>query len=133
MHHCKISVKCHECEEENGAVEANEVGTADHLAQSHAKYPLRQMVRCPEGETEGKENVGEDQIQEEDVCDCVEPLILVDDEEDKPVAKVTQEKVGIVENWDESRTKLVKNLLRTELDIITDYVTQVSCIISFIA
>lgn len=58
MHNCKVSVKCHECEEEDGAVETNEVGTTDYLTHSNAKNPLRHMVRCPEGKTEGKEYVG---------------------------------------------------------------------------
>lgn len=132
MHHCKVSVKCHECEKEDGAVEADEVGTADHLTQSQAKNPLRQMVRRPEGETGGKENVGEDQIQEEDVCHCVELLILVDDEEDEPIAKVTQEEVDIVENWDDSSTKLVDSILRTEQDRMRDHIAQVSRVIGFI-
>lgn len=90
MHHCQVSVKRHKGEEEDGAVEAYEVCAADQLTHSCAKNPLGQMVRCPEGETGGKEDVGEDQIQEENVCHCVELLILVNDEEDKPIAKVTQ-------------------------------------------
>lgn len=90
------------------------------------------MVCRPEGETGGKENVGEDQVQEKDVCHGVELLILVDDKEDKPIAKVTQEEVGIVENWDESRTELVESLLGTELDGITDHVARVSRVVGFI-
>lgn len=132
MHHCKVSVERHECEEEDGAVETYEVGTADHLTQSNAKNPLRHMVRCPEGETGGKENVGEDQIQEQDVCHRVELFILVDDEEDKPIANVTQEEVDIVENWDESCTKLIDTLLHAELDSFTDHIGWVGDVIGFI-
>lgn len=84
------------------------------------------MVRGPEGEAGGKEDIGQDQIQEEDVCHCAELLILVDDEEDKPVAKVTQEEIDIVENWDEFCTKFIDTFLVTELDSFTDHVALVS-------
>lgn len=129
MHHCKVSVKCHECEEEDGAVEADEVSTADHLTQNQAKNPIRQMVHRPEWETRGKEKVGEDQIQEEDVCHCAELLKLEDNEEHEPVTKVTQEEVGIVEHWDESCTKLIDILLWTEHDTVTDQIARVSRVI----
>lgn len=84
------------------------------------------MVRGPEGEAGGKEDIGQDQIQEEDVCHCAELLILVDDEEDKPVAKVTQEEIDIVENWDEFCTKFIDTFLVTEPDSFTDHVALVS-------
>lgn len=84
------------------------------------------MVRGPEREAGGKEDIGQDQIQEEDVCHCAELLILVDDDEDKPVAKVTQEEIDIVENWDEFCTKFIDTILVTELDSFTDHVALVS-------
>lgn len=107
MHNCKIPVKCHESEKKDRTVEANKVGTADHFTQRLTKNPLRKMVRGPERKTGSKQNVGEDQIQEEDISNCVELLILVDDKQDEAVAKITQEKVNVVEHWDKSGTKVV--------------------------
>lgn len=132
MHHSEVSVEGHEREEEDGAVETNEVGTADHLTQSGAEGPLRQMVRGPERQTGGKQEVGEDQVQEEDVGNRAELLILVDDEEDEPVSQVTQDKVHPVEHWDECGSKPVDGLLCTELDGFIDHVGWVSHVFGFL-
>lgn len=132
MYDRKVSVKCHEGEEKDGAVESNEVSTVDHLTQDIPKNPLRLVIDRQEGEAGGEQNVGEDQIQEEDVCHCVELLILVDDEEDKAVSKVTQEKVDVIEGWDDFCTEIVDGLLRTEFDRAGDHVAQVSDVGVFI-
>lgn len=87
------------------------------------------MIDCQEGEAWGKQNVGEDQIQEEDVCHRVELLILVDDEEDEPIPKVTQEKVDIIESWDESCTKVVDSLPCTEFDSTGKQVSDICTVI----
>lgn len=113
MNDCKVSVKCHEGEEKDGAVESNEVSTVDHLTQNIPKNPFRLVIDGQEGEAGGEQNIGEDQIQKEDVCHCVELLILVDDEEDKAVSKVTEDKVGVIEGRDDFCTKIVDGLLRT--------------------
>lgn len=132
MHHSEVSVKCHESEEQDGAVEANEVGAADYLTQGQPENPLRLMVGRPEGETGGKEKVGEHQIQEKDVCYCGQLLILVDNQQDKSIAQVTQEEVDIVENWDEPGAKLVDIGLGAELDVIINHISHVGRVAGFI-
>lgn len=132
MNDREVAVKCHEGEEEDGAVESNEVSTANCLTQNIPKNPLRLVIDGQEGEAGGEQDVGDHQVQEEDVCHRVELLILADDEEDKAVSKVTQEEVDVIEDRDDFCTKIVDGLICTEFDMSDDLealVGDIGCIV----
>ena len=107
VHHGQVAVKGHQGEEEDGTVETDQMGTADQLAKHRAEDPLGGMVFGQEGEAGCKQDVRGDQIDEEDVSDAVDLLKLDDDEQNKPVAQVTQEEVDVVEIRNDGRAQLV--------------------------
>lgn len=108
MHDGEVAVEGHERQKQDRTVVADEVGAADRLAHEFAKNPLRVMIYGLKRQRGGEEQVGDDQVQEENIGHCLEVLELVEDEKHQSISEVTQNEDAEVEVWDDFGSKFVE-------------------------
>lgn len=90
MDHGQIPVDGHDGEEKNAAVKPGEEDKSHNLADDLWEYPTPDVVDGPEGKTNGEDEIGDGQVEDEDVCQRFQVFVQTQDYKNQDVSSQTQ-------------------------------------------
>lgn len=85
MDHSQIPVHGHDGQEEDAAVKPGEEDESHNFAENLWKQPSPDVVNGPEGQTGGEDQVGDGQVEDENVGERLEVLIQSQDHKNEDV------------------------------------------------